>query len=83
MLSPNCTPPPDPRQVFVYRSKKRCGCIAGLAVDDGWRAASTAQFVAGEIRRGLFVERVPVEVVHADVFMRCEAHRNRKSGGAA
>lgn len=45
---------------FLYVGIKPCGCVVALAAIDPRWTKDTARYVAGWIRDGLAVERVPV-----------------------
>lgn len=57
--------------VGAYVSRKTCGCVGLMVVDDG---GETARYVAAAIRRGEAVDRMSVEQARA-TRLRCEAHR--------
>ncbi len=43
---------------FAYLAWNRCGCVAGMIVDDPEDRRTTAKFVAKAVRDGRTIERV-------------------------
>lgn len=63
----------DENERFVYVGRKKCGCAVGIVTDLG--DARTANAVAGFIKDGLAVNRVPWstyrQIADEETFMAC------------
>ena len=62
---------------MAYLGRKPCGCAVFCTVDRPERAKDTAREVAKEMRAGLTIERVTVEVAR-QAFSRC-THKKAKA----